>query len=360
MALLLADNAATLNNSTDQQKQGSVSGNLYNLTSWNKTLNTDWYNVNTGLNKYNRYGSYLFTTSPSYLQKNISNTTTIYMNFSTYYVNNGTTVYVNFFDTLANIQCTIYFYSAFDSNYPQCVRVTRGDKTGTQIALAPYSLAYNTWTNVSLKVTFSNSVGTVDIKINDNLVLSATGLDNCITSNEYTNLVCFGVEGNSPNALATDFLLYDSTGSNNTWISSENVSIRTLMANSDGTTNDFTPSSGSRYQCVDEQQTNDDTDYVTSSVLNSVQLFGITDVASGSISSINAIQVVANSRKMDPGGRRVKLIARTNSTNYESTELTLNPEYVQLKSIWEVNPNTSSAWTEADINALEAGVKISS
>jgi hypothetical protein len=359
MALLLADNAATLNNTTFLQKQGAVSGDLTNITSWNMAANAKCYSSVGALAKYNRYGSYILNTASAYFQRNISNTTTIYMNFSIRLADSGMNTYINFFDTLSSTQCTIYFYSTFDSTYPQCVRVTKGSKTGTQIALVPYSLAFETWTNVSVKVTFSSSAGTVDIRINDNSILSATGLNNISTSHAYTNIVRFGIEGTTTNCLVTDFLLYDSTGSNNnTWISSENVSMRTLMANADGTTNDFTPSSGSRYQCVSEQAADDDATYVSSNTPNNIQLFGITDVASGSISSINAIQVIANSRRTDLGTRTVALMARTNSTNYTSPTLSLAPEYVQLKNIWAVNPNTSSAWTESDINALEAGITI--
>lgn len=52
------------------------------------------------------------------------------------------------------------------------------------------------------------------------------------------------------------------------------------------------------------------------------------------------------------------LVMKTGGTEYEGTHYSLSSAYDTYYSVWDINPHTSAAWTNSDLNAIQAGPKL--
>lgn len=121
------------------------------------------------------------------------------------------------------------------------------------------------------------------------------------------------------------------------------------------------PSDGIHWNKVSDVVPDDDASYVhryggtTGTSYDSYQL---TDPVAG-IAVITNVRVVARVRRiaMNPSGTyhtTIGLGLRINGANYYSNYNTSSNSYVTIAKDFATNPNTGSAWTVADVNALQA------
>lgn len=239
---------------------------------------------------------------------------------------------------------------------------------GTSLGSAPAgTVVLNTWIHIELKATINNSTGTIYLGINGTQVLNLTSQNTRATSNNYANAVYIGPTGPPGNtSMACDFcdiIIYDGQTTDpqgNTAITGPigDCSLTWIQPNGAGTTTQWTPDSGSNYARVNESTPDGDTSYVYDTTINDIDIYTLADLAS-SVSSVKAIAAVHYSRKDDSGTKVIAPILRTSSTNYvHANNITLSTSYGYSFANWDLNPNTTSAWTKSDINALELGQKV--
>ena len=114
---------------------------------------------------------------------------------------------------------------------------------------------------------------------------------------------------------------------------------------------------GGDYTRVDEVISDGDTTRLYTPTDNKVATFAMQDHTSET-GTINSVTVYLNTRGLDPISNDVQLAIRTNSTDYfSSTQNYNNTSYHEESNVWSTNPNTASAWTWSEIDALEAGMK---
>jgi len=137
-----------------------------------------------------------------------------------------------------------------------------------------------------------------------------------------------------------------------------NTLIRALVPTGAGNSTQWTPSSGSNWECVDEIPASD-SDYVNTDTMDQVDLYAAGELPSEA-NNVKCVQVQI--RAMREGNslnvQRLRAAVRTNNIDYFSDFLavpTTNP--VGLVNLWENNPNTGLAWTLAEVNAMEIGMK---
>lgn len=111
------------------------------------------------------------------------------------------------------------------------------------------------------------------------------------------------------------------------------------------------------YLLVDETTPNDDTDYVAASTEGTKDTYAMGDMPAGTY-TIHGVQAVSYARKTDTGTKYIRPVVRTNSTDYVGSSAPLGESYDTHMYIWETNPNTASAWTKSEVDALEAGVEV--
>jgi len=221
---------------------------------------------------------------------------------------------------------------------------------GTELGTSADAVFTNyKWHYIETKVTISDTVGVVEVKLNGTQVLNLTSQDTK-NGSDYIRKVQFG--GLSPNAYCWfDDLYIDDAQFHG------DCRIRTFMPDSiSSTNNDFTASAGNKDECVDEIPSNDDTDYITSDTLNHKQGFGIT---TGALGTVIGIQLNNHCRVDEAGARNITPLIRSNSTNYLGTETgAIAANYIFESEIWETDPDDSNPWTQTKLEAAEFGLEI--
>lgn len=129
-----------------------------------------------------------------------------------------------------------------------------------------------------------------------------------------------------------------------------------------GNSAQWSPSSGSNWDCVEEIPASL-SNYIKEDTADQLDLYTMADPAfTPALGTVKNLSVCAlNKMSGAPAANKVKLALRTNSTDYTSAAKTPGTDTVPTRSqeIWSTNPNTSAAWTESDLDSLEAGVKSS-
>ena len=229
-------------------------------------------------------------------------------------------------------------------------------RTGTPTLLgssANNTLYQNVWYYIELKTTISDAAGVAIVRVNGTEVLNLSAVDTKNTANATADTVRFGAGG----GVALDL---DDIYINNDGAFYGDMKVECLRPDGAGTTTQWTPSAGSNYQNVDDVGDHDvDATYNYTSSAGNIDLYTLSNlsVATG---TIKGVQVCTTARKDDANARNIRRVLRSGGTNYEGTDIPLASTYVQYTEILETDPATAAAWTIANVNALEAGVKMQS
>lgn len=105
----------------------------------------------------------------------------------------------------------------------------------------------------------------------------------------------------------------------------------------------------------------DTNDYIEAIAVNQVETSTVSNI-NGAYSTYNVKAVAVAMRASNDSGSVIsdlQAAVRTSSTNYFSPNLSLPKDGSDYSRqyIWETNPNTSAAWSQAAVNSLEVGVK---
>ncbi len=119
------------------------------------------------------------------------------------------------------------------------------------------------------------------------------------------------------------------------------------------------PDSGAHWDKVDDETADDLSTYIyTSSTSYEIDLYNISNHSEGA-GTINSVTVF--SRFSGDTGRTgyAKAIIKTHDMTYEgNAESQTGTTFADESYTWTINPNTSSAWTWNEIDALQAGVSL--
>jgi len=239
------------------------------------------------------------------------------------------------------------------------IEAYRGDGT----LLGTYSVTLNAgvWYYLELKATISNTVGAVQLRVNEFPAISLSNIDTCNGGAEVSNKIVIETgdsAGNHWNGLILDDLyVCDNSGSvNNDFLGDCRIDV--IRPNGAGYATNWTPSAGSNYQCVDDPLFDNGTDYVSENTVDDIDSYTFSDLPLG-VAGIKGIQTNVFAKRTDSGvNTKLKPILRPVSTNYEKTEATLTTSYYDFTEITELNPETGLAWTKATIDAMELGLKL--
>jgi hypothetical protein len=242
--------------------------------------------------------------------------------------------------------------------------------TGTRVVAPNTHPAPVQWFAWEAKVVVHDTAGSVEVRIygEDTAELLLTNIDTRMSGAarpngtiSYINLAGAGYPD--------DFRAMTLDGTyNNDFIG--DARIETIMPTAAGNSTQFTPSTGSNWQNVDEnavvggnwqnQLGDGDTTYNSSNTVGHKDLFTLADL-SVVAGSVRGIEVRNKWRKDDAAARTAKRVIRTGGTDYEgATAVSMSDSYVATDEIIEQNPNTSLPWTISNINALETGYKVES
>jgi hypothetical protein len=300
--------------------------------------------------------SYSFS-SDHYLTKTVSNLGTAVIgaairfnrNFSAPY--SGSAAIFDFLDS-ATAQITVGLNSSGQ------LYVARGAYNGTVLGTGTNVLNNSGFYYIEAKVIFdtTGSNGTVTVQLNGASEISVTGADTTSTANSYcTSIRVSLLNGNSNHQgfWVDDIYIDDSTLQGD-------IKVDCIKPNGAGNYTQFTPSAGSNYQNVDDGRAHDsDSTYNADSTNGHIDSYAMEN--SPTAGTVIAISQVAYLRKDDAGARNAAIFLRSNTTDSVGSDIVLSNSYAAcIRGPILLNPDGNVAWTNAAIDALEAGVKVTS
>ena len=146
------------------------------------------------------------------------------------------------------------------------------------------------------------------------------------------------------------------------WLYTPDPLDMTLRPNAVGTTteNDPFPNGGEdNYEDVDDVTPDEDTTYVTAPQnSSSLDTYGVPD--SGLVTgTINSVTVYARVKKTNAAsGLNARAAVRVGGADYYGSSISLGTSYALESKEWTVSPDTSAAWTWAEIDAMEIGIEL--
>lgn len=226
------------------------------------------------------------------------------------------------------------------------LELRRGSKFATVFATSTGSVSTSSWQHVEFYLKLSSSKGEYEIRRNGNVIMAnTTGVDTTASGDK-----AFQIQLGGQCRYAHVVFYDDSTAAEpNTWIGPHYI--ETNMPNSDGSTMDWSPSSGSSgFNLVDDPALDHDTTYVESTSTGNMATFGFPDL-SGSYQKVYGVEMVAAVRG---GGENFKIGILSSSTQALSASIGLNSTY-EYEGYWSaVHPGTTTGWTVAKVNNASA------
>lgn len=245
---------------------------------------------------------------------------------------------------------------------------TRNGTTIGSVGTTP--LIINTWYRLAAKVTISDTVGVAALQINEVSELNGTSLDTRNGGNSTADTIRLMGIGPTAGAIwiIDDVVIMDGidqsiaeagSPTNNDFLG--DVRVSAIQPASAGNYSQWTPSTGSNFQNVDETTPNSDTDYNSSATATNKDTFVFPDIPTLS-GNILGVQHNLWARKDDAGTRFIAPMSRQGGTDYVSAVThSIGDTYTYHRQVKGANPATTAAWTVADVNTnSEFGYRLES
>lgn len=254
----------------------------------------------------------------------------------------GTNAWWEFRDS-GSVQCSF----AWDaSNH----FLARNGSAGTIHQTSTYVLPVDTWVFAEVEVVFGNT-GSMKMWIDGTQIINATGVDTTTTANNFANQ-WRSATGNSAIHEGALYII-DATGGAPTNTRLGPITAFLKPPSADGSATQYTPSTGSRFQCVDETPTpNDDTDYISDNTAGHKNSVALT-ANPGGIGTIFGVMHYFRERRDDAGPHTVRAGFRIGGTDYMEATETSPATYLSHTYARGLSPATGVAWTGAELNGAE-------
>lgn len=224
----------------------------------------------------------------------------------------------------------------------------------TDLVTGTTTLNPNTWYHIAIKYFVNNSTGTFELRLNGaaSPEISFGPGDSQNTANAYVSNI--SLRGAFENFQYDDFVLADDTGSQ---AFLGDYDVYTILPDGAGASAQFTPSAGSNFQNVDENPNDGDTTYNESSTIGHKDRFTMGNVPADT-DTIYAVQVGAIAKKTDVGSRELNVLAYDGTTEGAGPDVALNTSFGWVIGMFEDHPTGAAAWTETEVNSMEAGYEV--
>jgi hypothetical protein len=204
------------------------------------------------------------------------------------------------------------------------------------------------WCYLEVKIIISDTVGEVEIKVDEAQVLNLTSKD---TKNgtDYIRYIRYRAINASQETWFDDFYIDDAQFHGDS-------RVLFFFPEENGSYSDFTPSAGSNYENVDEVTPDDDDTYNVGNDEGDKDSYGVD--ASGVSGIVRGVQVSNLLRKTGTLSVKTKELLKTGGSDFLGDEKTLSTDYHYGVKLWENNPDTSNPWTPSEVDAAEFGVEV--
>jgi len=279
------------------------------------------------------------------------------------------TQWISLMDSIGNVNLDLRLSSGFNPS------ITRN---GTTLCTATRTLPPNTWTYFEIAATISATAGWCELWMDGVLVASYYGTNaNRAASNGNTQngspsvrqmRVGPWLNGTTKindwtnDAYWDDMYVCTNAGGVNNNVLGD-VRIATLLPSGPGNYSQWTrggTNSGANWSQVEEVPANGDTDYVYSNQVGQIDTYQYTDLPVIA-AAVKGVIAQFQARKDDAGVRWLQAVVREGTTDaFVASPVNLVASYQVAGIVMDLNPTTNAAWTPADVNAAEFGVRVQS
>lgn len=232
---------------------------------------------------------------------------------------------------------------------------------GSVIATGSFKYNIDSWYCLEFRIKIADTGGIVQLKVDGKLDIdysgdtqpgAATTIDNLSLNSNYNQSTAEAY------VYIDDVAINDTSGTvDNSWCGEGRIEYKASNAAGDAT--QLTPSAGNNFECVDETTTDGDGTYVEGSTVDNRDLYNLAASGLAAGSTINRVMAVASARDTVANGGKVALGIKTNNTEYFGSDIVLATTYTPIQGTEHlVNPNTGVAFTIAEIDAMQVGVKV--
>lgn len=221
----------------------------------------------------------------------------------------------------------------------------------TLLATGTATLNIDTTYLIEVRFKVADSGGRVEVKVDSVQDINFTGdtKPGADTQFNKVRLGYIGIIGYTVSAYFDNFIMDDAA-----WIG--NTKIQAILPTGGGSSTIWNPSVGANWQCVDERPASD-VDYVSTNAVGQVDTYQAADMA-GAVGTVKCVQIQSRTESEGaPTPTNLKLVVRSGVTDYLSGDKSVPADPKSLWNLWETNPADSLAWEEADVNAMEIGIK---
>ena len=240
------------------------------------------------------------------------------------------------------------------------IDVYRGTLSGTLLGASAYPVVTaEAYQHIEAVVFFSQTVGTVEVRVNGVTVVSLSGLDTVSSGLVECSQVSIGGAFSASGVgsqihFIDDVFCYDDTGSfNNTFLGDRRV--LTLFPNADTIQADWTPvGSGTGFGAIDEASPDGDTTYISAGIPDSngiVSEFGMENLPAG-VSAISGVVLVNMSRKTEAGIANVQMSVISGASETAGTDQPMTEIYTYRQDVFETDPASAAPFTVSEVDAL--------
>jgi hypothetical protein len=202
------------------------------------------------------------------------------------------------------------------------------------------------------KVFVHDSTGTVEVRINGEIVLNLSSKDTANGGTPTINNIQLAGAADFDDLVIWDIL----TGNNDDFFG--DVEIEHILPDGAGNATQWSTLVGAatHWQAVDESPAiDDDTSYVetaTNTHLDQFTYANLSSITGGS--TVLGVQVNTQA-KVDSGSATIRAVARESAVDSNGSNVVLGTAWLNALEMWETNPNGGGAWTDTIINASEFG-----
>lgn len=232
------------------------------------------------------------------------------------------------------------------------------ERRGTELGRSTTAgMSATNWYYIEIKIFLDNSAGTVDVKVDETSVLSLSSQDTLYGPTANVAAVRFYGNNNATyHWTYDDIYICDDSGSvNNDFLG--DCSVLAIFPNAAGDATDWTPDSGNNYERVDEAESDDDTTYVESSTSTDEDLYNYGSVSG--LSTIHGLQINTTLRETGAEPYSVYHSCKSGTTTSKGSAIPVGSVvYAHAERILEQDPDTSTAWILAGVNAAQFGIEV--
>lgn len=240
------------------------------------------------------------------------------------------------------------------------LKVFRGSGAGTLLGESTNCIVANAWQHIEIKLVVSDTVGSIEIRVDTNSVLNLTGLDTKNTAlTTIANVILANGDTNGTHSSSAwrtyfkDFVIWDTTGVyNNTFLGS--CFVYSLRPDSDVSgTWSITGGAGSGWASINETNPDDDTKYISSPwPAATADVFTLTDLPADA-TSVKGLMGFVRSKKSDGGDGNLTVSLVSGASTVSGIDRPLTVAYTYWSDIFETDPATTVQWTVAATNAAK-------